>query len=159
SSSTVRLSAETVVAGGAALARDPNGRVVFVTGALPGEEVDVRLTDVHRDFARAMVTSVVRASPDRTAPPCPYVPARCGGSAFQPIDPGAQTHLNRTIVLDALRRQAHLEDPRVEPAPALATTGFRTSVRCAVDGGRAGFRLGHGHDVLSVDGCLVAHPL
>ncbi len=57
-----RLRAERIVAGGDALARHADGRVVFVAGALPGEDVDVRLVEVRKDFARADLVEVVRAS-------------------------------------------------------------------------------------------------
>ncbi|NQW68702.1 MAG: TRAM domain-containing protein, partial [Acidimicrobiaceae bacterium] len=48
-----RLQIERLVAGGDAMARDADGRVVFVEGALPGETVDVEFIVVKRDFARA----------------------------------------------------------------------------------------------------------
>ena len=51
---TVELLTERMVAGGDAIAREPSGRVVFVTGALPGERVRARLTEEKADFARAV---------------------------------------------------------------------------------------------------------
>jgi 23S rRNA (uracil1939-C5)-methyltransferase len=155
----LRLTTEGPVAGGAALARGPGGRVVFVDGALPGEQVEVRLTDERRDFARATVTRVLRPSDDRVEPPCPNVERRCGGCDLQHVRPAAQPLLKRAILADALRRQAHLDDPLIELGPSLPAMGFRTSVRCAVVDGAAGFRIGASHDVLDIDHCLVAHPV
>ena len=152
------LSTTVPVAGGAALARDPGGRVVFVTGALPGEQVEVELTEQKKDFARAVVTHVVEPSPDRIEPPCPHVADGCGGCDLQHAAAAAQPEIKRTVVLDALRRLGHLDDPVVELGPFLATTGFRTTVRCGVVDGRAGFRLAKSHDILDIDHCLVAHP-
>lgn len=50
---TTQLRIERLVAGGDAMARDSDGRVVFVEGALPDEVVDVELVEEKRDFARA----------------------------------------------------------------------------------------------------------
>ncbi|MGH9061434.1 MAG: TRAM domain-containing protein, partial [Acidimicrobiales bacterium] len=84
---------EQVVNGGAVLARDDDGRVVFVDGALPGETVDVGTLDQHRDFARAQAEAIVDPSPHRVAPPCPNATAGCGGCQWQHVDPAAQVEL------------------------------------------------------------------
>jgi 23S rRNA (uracil1939-C5)-methyltransferase len=149
-----------MVAGGAPLARHPDGRVVFVDGALPGEEVRVVITRERRDVVHGVTAAVLRASPDRLEPPCPHVAEGCGGCSWQHIEPAAQRAYKETIVRDALRRIARLPDAAVAAGDALPATGFRTTVRAAVDGdGRPGLRRRSSHDLVGVDGCLVAHPL
>ncbi len=147
------------VAGGAALARDRDGRVVFVTGALPGEQVEARVTDRRKDFARAVAIRILEPSADRVTPPCSHVAEGCGGCDLQHAATRAQLELKRAVVVDALRRLGRIADPAVEVLGPLPATGFRTSVRCGVRDGRAGFRQARRHDVLVVDHCLVAHPL
>ena len=63
------LTATGVAAGGDALARAEDGRVVFVAGALPGERVDVEVVASKADFLRATTVEVLDASPHRTVPP------------------------------------------------------------------------------------------
>ena len=66
--------------GGDCVAHAPDGRVVFLRGALPGERVRARVTDENRRLLRADTVEVLEASADRVAPPCPLaVPGRCGG--------------------------------------------------------------------------------
>ena len=72
-----------MVVGGAALAREPDGRVVFVEGALPGEVVRAHVRSAKRDFATAEVAEVVVASPDRVEPPCEAWHRGCGGCDWQ----------------------------------------------------------------------------
>ena len=67
---TVQLRPDRFAAGGEAIARDADGRVVFVRGALPGETVTAELIHEKRDWARAHVVDVVEASTDRVTPPC-----------------------------------------------------------------------------------------
>ena len=59
---------------------------MFVRHAIPGERVEVEVTegtDGDR-FWRADAVSVLDASPDRVAAPCPVAgPGLCGGCNFQ----------------------------------------------------------------------------
>jgi 23S rRNA (uracil1939-C5)-methyltransferase len=148
-----------MAAGGDAVARDDRGRVVFVRGALPGERVEASLVDERADFARAVVTAVLDPSADRVDPPCPHVARGCGGCGWQHVEPAAQGRLKVGIVTEALVRQGGLEVPNVVSARALPTTGYRTTVRLAVSPTGAGYRRHHGHEVVDVDSCLIAHPL
>ncbi len=155
----LQLRPTAMAAGGAALARDDNGRVVFIEGALPGELVGAEVFEEHVDYAKATVASVEEAAPGRVAPPCPYVAAGCGGCGWQHVDPVVQVELKRDIVVDALRRIGRLANPVVAVAPALPSTGYRTTVRMGVRAGRAGFRAHRSHDLVDIDACLVADPL
>lgn len=151
---------DVVAAGGDALGRLPDGRVLFCEGGLPGETVTVEVVAERRDYARGRVSAVVRASPDRVVPPCPNARAGCGGCQLQHAAPGAQLRAKETVVADSLRRLAGMDLPPGPPPVALAPEAYRTSLRMAVDGdGRPAFRRRHGTDTLAVDTCLVAHRL
>ena len=150
-----------VAAGGAGLARDSGGRVVFVEGALPGERVRARLIDTRRDFARAVTLEILDASPDRVAPPCPALAAGCGGCTWQHVSGEAQARLKADIVVDALRRIGRLPAPPRPEVTPLAGTALRTTARLAVtDDGRAGHRRrGGAGGPVGTDLCRAAHPL
>ena len=156
----VRLTPSTMVAGGAALAHDDGGRVVFVDGALPGETVSVRLTEIRADFARGTTVEVLEPSPDRISPPCPALADGCGGCSWQHILPEAQVRFKVGIVLDALRRIGHL---RGAPEPVIVSLdgpALRTTARLAVTpDGRAGYRPRGSEGAVATDSCLAAHPL
>src|SRR5262245_45627846 len=117
-----------IAAGGDAIAREEDGRVVFVPGALPGERVRVELVEERRDFARARVLDVIDASPARVAPPCPELARGCGGCGWQHVEVGAQRELKTQIITDALRRIGKLEETPVLPAVELPAEGYRTTV-------------------------------
>ena len=68
----IELEIERAGPGGDCVARVPDGRVVFVRGALPGERVRVAITDDNKRFLRADTVAVLKASPDRVTPPCPH---------------------------------------------------------------------------------------
>ncbi|MFN8050745.1 MAG: TRAM domain-containing protein [Acidimicrobiales bacterium] len=154
----VELEAHGIANGGAAVARDEGGRVVFVEGALPGERVRVELTEQRSSFARGRVVEVLTAAPGRVEPVCPEVGTGCGGCDLAYATHGTQLDLKAQMVADALARIGHVAAPTVGHGPPLAPTGFRTTIRAAVVGGRAGLRRARSNDVVEVRSCRVAHP-
>lgn len=150
---------EKMAAGGDAIARLTDGRVVFVDGALPGETVRVAITTNKRDFAKGHVVEVVQPSPHRVAPPCPELAKGCGGCAWQHATPDAQLQWKADVVADALRRSAKLPDADIRIGGSVGPWGYRTSMRLAVTpDGRVGLRAGASHRVVALDSCMVAHP-
>ena len=153
-----------MVAGGSALARDADGQVVFVDGALPGERVRVAVETEHRGYRTARLVEVIEPSPHRVAPPCPELARGCGACPWQHVGVEAQRSLKRDIVLDALRRIAGLDLAATRPGAERPTVelppwSYRTTVRASVVNGRAGYRRARSHSSIAVDDCLVAHPL
>ena len=151
---------ERLVAGGDALGHLADGRVVFVPGALPGELVDVQITQAKKDFARGTVASIVEPSSHRVAPPCEHVARGCGGCSWQHLDVAQHMEAKVAIVREALRRNGKIETLEVVAGGVVPPTASRTTLRMAVTpDGRLGFRRGGSHDVIDTPTCLVAHPL
>lgn len=147
-----------VAVGGEGVARDADGRVVFVEGALPGERVRVAIRSEQKRYAKAFATEVLAASPDRIVPLCPHVAEGCGGCGYAHVDLAAQRRLKVAMITEALERIGRLDAPQVDAGPVLAPAGFRTTVRAAVEDGRAAFRTAHGHDRVVVGSCRVSDP-
>ena len=151
---------ERLVAGGDALGRLSDGRVVFVPGALPDEVVDIEITHTKADFARAKLLQIVTASPHRITPPCEHVARGCGGCSWQHLASAAQVTAKVEIVREALRRNGKITDIDIIAGGRVSDRGARTTLRMAVDSnGRLGFRRGSSHDVVDTPVCMVAHPL
>jgi 23S rRNA (uracil1939-C5)-methyltransferase len=151
---------ERLVAGGDALGHLADGRVIFVPGALPGELVDVQITQAKKDFARGTVASIVEQSEHRVAPPCEHVGRGCGGCSWQHLDVAQHMEAKVAIVREALRRNGKIETLEVTAGGFVPPTASRTTLRMAVTpDGRLGFRRGGSHDVIDTPTCLVAHPM
>ncbi|HVF33643.1 MAG TPA: TRAM domain-containing protein [Acidimicrobiales bacterium] len=153
---SIEVVATGLAAGGDALARADDGRVVFVAGALPGERVVARVVDTRRDFLRAETIEVLDASADRVAPRH----SACGGCTWQHVAATAQPGLKVGIVVDALRRIAGLVDVPVVARPGTFGRSLRTTVRLGVGAdGRAGERRRGTHEVVPASpGCAALHP-
>jgi tRNA/tmRNA/rRNA uracil-C5-methylase (TrmA/RlmC/RlmD family) len=140
------------------------GRVVFVRHAIPGERVEIEVTegtDGDR-FWRADAVDVLVASPDRVAPPCPVAgPGLCGGCDFQHVALARQRSLKGEVVAEQLRRLAGLDVPvTVEAVPGdVGGLRWRTRARFAhLPDGRRTMRKHRSHDLVPVDDCLIAVP-
>jgi tRNA/tmRNA/rRNA uracil-C5-methylase (TrmA/RlmC/RlmD family) len=149
--------------GGHCVAR-VDGKVVFVRHALPGEVVEVVITeDTHDRYARGDAVRVLEAAPGRVEAPCPVAgPGGCGGCDLQHADPATQRELKRQVVAEQLRRLGGYEwTGEVEPLPPASGLGWRTRMRYQVaPDGVLGLRAHRSHTVVGLppQGCLLAHP-
>ena len=154
----VEVTIDGMAGGGDAVGRAPDGRALFVAGALPGEQVRVEVAEVRRRHARGVLVEVSQPAPARRDPPCPHVAEGCGGCDWQHVADEEQRRLRRTIVADALTRIGRVADPVVVAGPPLPSVASRTTVRAVVTDGRAGFRRRRSHQAVVVGSCLVTHP-
>jgi 23S rRNA (uracil1939-C5)-methyltransferase len=146
---------------GDGIARDPDGRVFSIPGAVPGERVRVKAMARRRGLIHARVVEVVAPSAHRVDPPCPEVANGCGACQWQHIDLDAQVEYKRDLISKALglSRDREMDHARLRPTVRLPAQDFRTTVDAAVTRGRAGLRRYRSHRVVEVEQCLVAHPL
>lgn len=146
------------VAGGEVLGRDDRGRVVLVSGGLPGESV--RLGDIvdHRSWSRAVVDDVLVAAPERVAIGCPSRIDGCGGCDWMHLDPTCWLDAKVDVTAETLARLAGLGDLQPIGAGSVPARHYRTTVRIVgTDRRRAGFRRERSHDAVDASPCLVTH--
>jgi len=78
-------------------------QTVFVPNALPGEIVEVRITNTDKKFATGEVTKTKKVSPDRVEPKCPYF-KKCGGCQLQHLSYQGQLKEKKNLVVEAFER-------------------------------------------------------
>ncbi|MBW8314113.1 MAG: 23S rRNA (uracil(1939)-C(5))-methyltransferase [Burkholderiales bacterium RIFCSPHIGHO2_02_FULL_66_10] len=87
------------------IARRPDGKVVFIEGALPFEVVS---TSVHRkknNWEAGVVTAIHRESSQRVRPGCPHFglhAGACGGCKMQHLHENAQVAIKQRVLEDNL---------------------------------------------------------
>jgi tRNA/tmRNA/rRNA uracil-C5-methylase (TrmA/RlmC/RlmD family) len=148
--------------GGICIAHAPDGRAVFVRHALPGERVEVAITEERPSYLRADATKVITPSEHRVEPPCPWAgPGRCGGCDWQHVALDEQRRMKATVIADQLRRIAKIDrEIEVEPVPGdVGGLGWRTRIRLAVGpDGVAGLHRHRSGEIEPIGDCLIAHP-
>ena len=87
---------------------------VFVPGALVGEQVDVRITEVKKSYAKGVISKIVRKSPDRQEPSC-EIYEKCGGCQLQHLGYAAQLKVKRQQVVDAVERIGKQKSVQIFP--------------------------------------------
>lgn len=163
----VELEISNVAHGGIMVARH-DGRVVFVSDAIPGETVRAVITDDSKaKFWRADTVEVLSASDHRrehvwSAASIDRPPAeRAGGAEFGHIDLDHQRELKRRVLDDALTRMAGIAaDVTVEALAGNSDgTGWRTRVRLHVaEDGTVGPFAARSHRVIPVRDLPLATP-
>ena len=186
-SNSITITLTSIAHGGEAIGHH-EGKIVFVPYAIPGETVQAEIVEEKQRWARARLVRVLKPSPDRALPPCPYFgPGQCGGCQWQHIVYERQLRLKAEVVADQLRRLGGIDDPPVLEPIALASEaglldfGYRNHAQLVTDvEGRPGYvrdGVGQGQprsdtreqgvrapgrpaqDVIAVDECLLLHPL
>ena len=132
----LKLEIEKVAHGGVFIARHDN-KVVFVSGALPGEVVNAKVVQDTKSFLRAETLEVVEPSEHRVKHFWKAALRGAGGAEFGHIALDYQRALKTDVLREALSRMAGLEsDVQVEPAPGDDKANglrYRTRVQLNVD--------------------------
>jgi 23S rRNA (uracil1939-C5)-methyltransferase len=157
-----RVTADQLVPGGMALARDDEG-VIFLPGVLPGEVVDVTSHRRVGGARHARTLTVIEPSPERRAEvDCPHHPT-CGGCDWLHFSDAARLAGLRQMALDGLRRVARLSEEelgRVSEVRAAPTLGGRRRARVAVgEGGALGFFARGSEALVPIDRCPALDPV
>ncbi len=77
---------------------------IFVEGALPGEEVVVRITEIYDQYSKAELVRIKNnISPDRVNPNCPYYD-KCGACHLLHMNYEAQLKAKKNLVMEAFNR-------------------------------------------------------
>ncbi len=156
----LELTLEGMAYGGEAFGREPGGRMVFVPFVAPGERVRVRLTDVHRSWARASPLNILEPSPLRTEPRCRHFGV-CGGCHYQHLSYPAQLEYRATIVRSQLNRLGGFEDPPVQPTlPSPSPWNTRNHIQFSLSPqGRLGFLQAGTNRVIPIEECHLPEPV
>lgn len=104
---------ETVAAEGNSLAH-VDGKVLFVSQAIPGDIVDVQVNKVRRGYMEGYIVNLVKPSSFRLEPFCRHY-GECGGCKWQPLPYQMQLEFKQQQVSDQLLRIGHLNIPEISP--------------------------------------------
>lgn len=99
---------------GKAVGKTPEGQVIFVDNAVPGDVVDVLILRKKKNFSEAVTTNMVSLSPHRVEPECHHF-GTCGGCKWQNLDYQQQLQHKEKTVVDAAQRLAKLNTDVVKP--------------------------------------------
>jgi 23S rRNA (uracil1939-C5)-methyltransferase len=117
------------------VAHNSEGKVVFVEGALPGEQAQV---DVHKrknQWEQATMKALRRESSQRVRPACPHFglhAGACGGCKMQHLHQGAQVAIKQRVLEDNLSHLGKVKPERMLRPIEGPTWGYRLRARFSV---------------------------
>ena len=137
------------------------GFTVFVPYALMGEEVEARITEVKKNYAKATLSKIVKASDKRVQPPC-SVYESCGGCQLQHLDYQAQLDVKQQTVIDAITRIGKLENVTVHQTLGAAEPWYyRNKMQFPIGKGIKEIMIGcyaqGTHNIVSTEDCCIQH--
>ncbi len=145
--------------GGVGLAH-ADGLTLFVSLSAPGDLVRVAIRRKRGKVAFATVVEVLKPSPVRVEPPCPYF-GRCGGCDFQQLNYQAQLDAKLEIIRDCFHRIARIDpvpEITIHPSPSEWQYRARTNWQFDAQRLRLGYFEGSSHSVCDVEVCAVLVP-
>jgi 23S rRNA (uracil1939-C5)-methyltransferase len=140
-----------------------DGKTVFITGALPGEQVNCRYTARHSKYDEGRAEAVLAASPERVEPQCAHF-GLCGGCSLQHLEAGRQLANKQDWLLDNLSRIGKVQPQQVLEPLVGPHWGYRRKARLGVKyvakKGRVlvGFRERNAPYLADLQRCEVLHP-
>ena len=137
---------------GDAVVSTPKG-VVFVPGALPGEEVELEVRGSYAGSRRGRLLGVRRPAPGRRSAPCVHA-ERCGGCPLMIAGSALQTEVKRDLLRRALEASGAPGTP-VEWQGSPNSFGYRRRARLSWQGSRLGYRRRDSRRVVAIDRCVV----
>lgn len=133
----IEVTIEKLVHGGQGLGQLPDGRKVFVWGALPGEKVLVRILKGKKSYAEAIAEEIVEASPLRIAP---REENYLSTSPWQIVTFDAENDYKKRIV-EELFTQAHMGLPSFSMTTAGSDWQYRNKMEYSFWGDEDGLHL------------------
>lgn len=160
----ITVTVQDLAFGGEGVART-NDLVVFVPFVIPGEVVEVEVTEVKKKFARARLVRVIQASPERAEPRCRYF-GRCGGCQYQHIAYPAQLRLKHKQISDLFQRIGGFSTAVIDPVvPCPEPYGYRNRIMVRTQWNKRDQRLELGflgfdnEFVVDITECALAEPV
>ncbi len=139
--------------------------IIFVPGALPKEDVLVKVTTVSERYAEGSLQKITKKSPDRVLPPCP-VYEKCGGCQLQHLAYPAQLKFKNDILrqsFDKYKPESY-QNYQIKPTIGMEEPWhYRNKLQYQIQKTSSGKVIGglyepNSHQLVSIEDCLVQHP-
>lgn len=144
----------TLVYGGEAIGRLNDGRACFVPFGLPGEVVEIKITEEHRNHVRGKILRILEPAIERIEPRCRHFEV-CGGCHYQHMKYEEQLQTKCHILAEQLKRFAGLATPPIRPIiPSPNAWNYRNTVQFHLsESGKLGFQQIHSRQTVEIQEC------
>ncbi|MFT4727230.1 MAG: 23S rRNA (uracil1939-C5)-methyltransferase [Granulosicoccus sp.] len=131
-------------------------RVVFVPYTMPGDKVQIKITQRKKNFMLAETIDILEEGPGRVTPRC-SVFERCGGCDWQHVPYAHQLKAKEEQLRDTLTRIGTLGTVPIEPiAHGGEEFNYRNRIQGEVRGGKFHYKRRRSDERIAIDRCEIA---
>ena len=148
---------------GCGVGRLPDGKVVFVKGAVTGDRISAEIIKDNKSYAVARLCRVTEASAHRFDGEFCSAPLSCGGCVYRHVTYEHEKQIKYNFVRSAFDK-AGLSDVAVLPVMSTdKVTGYRNKGQYPVcrtkEGMKTGFYASKTHKIVPSDACAIQAPV
>ena len=153
----IKLKIEDVTKEGHGIGRH-DGMAIFIPGAATGDELEVLVLKVLKNYAFGKILNIITPSTDRVTPDC-EVFSQCGGCAFRHINYEAELRIKTKFVIDAIERIGKI-NTQINPIIGADEIDFyRNKAQYPVGkNAETGFYALHSHRIIDCIDCRLSPP-
>lgn len=136
--------------------------VVFVPGGAVGDQCDIRIVKIAKNYAFGRIEKIIVASKHRVEPECPHA-AKCGGCCYWHLDYQEELRAKALKVRDAMQRIGNVQ---MEPEAVCGSDRiyhYRNKAQYPVGRNDTGIITGfyrvRSHDIIPMEHCLIQTEL
>lgn len=128
-----------------------NDKVTFVEQALPGETVDIKVTEEKKKYNLAKIQTIIEKNPNRIEPICPYY-EECGGCDFGHVNYETELKYKKEKVENILKKYAHI-DVNIEITPSDKVYNYRNKITLHKQNEKIGLVKKNSSEVIEIKEC------
>ncbi|MCP4648497.1 MAG: class I SAM-dependent RNA methyltransferase [PVC group bacterium] len=132
-----------------------DGKVCFVRGALPEEEVVFNVEKETSSYIKGLVIELLNTSSDRIEPKCKYYNV-CGGCQYQHLTYEKEIFYKKLQVEDLVRRFGGINDFKTEIIASKDPYEYRSSITLHKADKGYGFCRYNSNEIIGIDQCSIA---
>lgn len=131
-----------------------NGKIIFVSNALKGEEIKASITKETKNYLEGTIEEIIKPSSKRIKSACPYY-EKCGGCSFWHVNNDEEISIKKGILKDILQKYARIN---IEPRVVLSDSNmyYRNKIELKIKDGLWGYYETSSHNFIGIEECLIA---
>ncbi len=129
-------------------------KITFVPKALPGDVVDIEVTNKKSKYNEATINRIITNSPSRIESKCPYFD-KCGGCTFLNTTYDNTIAIKKNKILDLIKRN-NIDVKEYTFIENREPFGYRNKISLQIVDGKLGYFEEKTHKITKIDKCLLA---
>lgn len=130
--------------------------VTFVKNTIPKDIIDLKITKSHKRYNEGIPTKIIKPSPLRIKPFCPYF-SKCGGCTLQNLSYEETLKYKKEKVIKYFAKNKIEINPITIPNDT--KTFYRNKISLKVENFKIGFYEEQTHNIISIDACMITNKI